>query len=181
MGPWLNLLELAESINVHGFLHCEELQKLVELAANRDVLEIGSFRGLSAWGMGFVAQSLTCVDTFKANSAGQVQESNFTTLEDFQQSVRRYKHVTVHVMSSEDAVAVVDGDFDMVFIDAMHTYGEVAADIRRWWPRVRPGGVFVMHDYGHWDFPDVERAADEVFGLAPEGTTLVTLRWINKP
>lgn len=180
MGPWLNLLELAESINVYGFLHCEELQKLVELAANRDVLEIGSFRGLSAWGMGFVAQSLTCVDTFKANSAGQVQQPDFTTLEDFRQAVRRYSHVAVHVMTSEDAAAVIDGDFDMVFIDAMHDYASVRMDIDRWWQRVRPGGVFVMHDYRHGDFPGVEQAADEVFGPAPEGTTLVTLRWIYK-
>src|SRR6186713_1466154 len=51
-GAAVNMLELAARIGVEGFLHCEELNKLIELAVNRDVLEVGSFRGLSAWGMG---------------------------------------------------------------------------------------------------------------------------------
>lgn len=180
----MNLLELALSIGVEGFLHCEELEKLVELAANRDVLEVGSFRGLSAWGMALVASRLTCVDTFKANSAGQHQMNEFTTLEDFTRATRRYseRHVTAWPMTSEVAskTALAGRDFDMIFIDAMHTYEEVRADIHRWWPRVKHGGIFVMHDYGHADFPGVQQAADEAFGPAPNGTTLVTLRWVEK-
>lgn len=177
----MNLLELAESIGVQGFLHCEELQKLVELAANRDVLEIGSFKGLSAWGMAITAKSVTCVDTFRANSAGQVQLPDHTTLIDFVAATKRYSNVGFWAETSEEA-SRINGDriYDMIFLDAMHTYEDVKADIARWWPRVREGGIFVMHDYRHWDFPDVERAADEFFGVAPEGSTLITLRWVEK-
>ncbi len=178
----MNFLELAAKIGVEGFLHCEELEKLVELAANRDVLEVGSFKGLSAWGMALTAKSVTAVDTHRANSAGQQQMDHYTTLEDFTRAVRRYNNVRAFPIASEVAEGVLAGEtYDMVFLDAMHTLSDVRDDINRWWPRVRPGGVFVMHDYGHGDFEGVKRAADEIFGPAPEGTTLVTLRWIEKP
>jgi len=124
---------------------------------------------------------MTCVDTFKAASDGQRQTGTLTTLEDFRKSVRRYNNLVWHEETSEAAGERYRGStFDMVFIDAMHTYPEVKADIERWLPKVRAGGVFVMHDYGHGDFPDVKVAADEVFGPAPEGSTLVTLRWIYR-
>lgn len=176
----MDLLQTAEKIGITGFMHPAELEKLAELAVGKDVLEIGSFKGLSAWAMGIGASHVTACDSFKANSAGQVQLPHLTTLDDFSQAVSRYSHVTVHVMTSAQAAEVIQEDFDMIFLDAMHTYEDVKADIARWWPRVREGGIFVMHDYRHWDFPDVERAADEFFGVAPEGSTLITLRWVEK-
>jgi predicted O-methyltransferase YrrM len=175
----MNLLELAGLIGVEGFLHCNELEKLVELAVNRDVLEIGSYRGLSAWGMGMVARSLTCVDTFRAASDGQRQTGSHTTLDAFNLAVRRYNHVKVYSVSSERAIDLVVDDFDMVFVDAMHTYPEVIGDVQRWRPHVRPGGLLVFHDYGHDAFPGVKEAVDECFGPAPDGTVEVTLRWIE--
>lgn len=176
----VNLLELAESIGVTGFLHCDELQKLVELAAGKDVLEVGSFKGLSAWGMAFVAKSLTCCDSFAAATDGQRQTGETTTLGDFLRATDRYSNVKHYQLFSEDAARVIEGDFDFIFVDATHTYHEVKADIERWWPRVRSGGVMALHDVGHRDFPGVQQAVDEVFGPAPEGTTVVTLRWVTK-
>lgn len=178
----MNLLEIAQSIGIEGFLHCDELQKLVELAAGRHVLEVGSYRGLSAWGMGIAAESVTCVDTFKAASDGQRQTEDFTTLTAWSHATRRYKNVAFHASTSEEAARVFRNQtFGMIFLDAMHTYDEVKGDIARWYPLLEGGGIFAFHDYRHGDFPDVERAVDEVFGPAPDGTTVVTLRWLTKP
>lgn len=179
----MNLLARAAKIGVEGFLHCAELERLADLACGRDVLEVGSFRGLSAWGMAASARSLVCVDTFSANSAGQDQQATLTTLDDFRRSVARYSNVDVYVGTSEAAADSWPGEreYDLVFLDAMHTYPDVKADSLRWWPRLRAGGVFAFHDYGHGDFPGVLQAVDEMFGPAPEGTVLVTLRWIEKP
>lgn len=172
----MDLLELAKSIGVEGFLHVSELHKLIELACNRDVLEIGSYRGLSAWGMAITAKSVTCVDTFRSCSNGQRQENEFTTLNAFSEATKRFSNVTKIIGTSENVI--IGGMFDMIFIDANHTEESVIKDIEKWFPKVRKGGVFVMHDYRHNDFPGIEKAADGVFGPAPEGTTLITLRWI---
>lgn len=178
----MNLLELAQKIGVDGFLHCNELDKLVELAAGRDVLEIGSYRGLSAWGMALSAKTLICLDTFKSASDGQRQTGEFTTLDAFESATKRFNNVRTFIGKSGEAQ--VPGDFDMIFLDATHTRDDVLADIKRWWPRVRPGGLLAIHDYHHdkeHAWPGVAQAADEIFGPASEGTTLVTLRWIDKP
>lgn len=176
----MDLLETTKALGIEGFLHPSEMDKLAELAANRDVLEIGSFKGLSAFCMAITAKSLMCCDTFSANSAGQEQMDSIQTLDEFRAATARFLNVEYRIYSSQTAAECLAEGFDMVFLDAMHTYEDVMADIGRWWPRVKGGGVIAFHDYGHDHFPGVKQAVDEVFGPAPEGTTVVTLRWITK-
>lgn len=185
----MNAMERASAIGVEGFLHSSELETLIDLACGKDVLEVGSYRGLSAWGMAQTAHSLFCVDTFKACTNGQRQESTYQTLDAFLHAVTRYRNVKHFIGTSEEAHAqahpidkndasgafIPHGQFDMIFIDAMHTYEDVKQDIQRWWPRVKDGGVFACHDYGHGDFPGVKSAVDEVLGLMPN--VVVTLGW----
>lgn len=182
----MDLVALAKSIGVEGFLHPEELAKLVELAAGKETLEIGAYMGLSAWGMAITAKHVTSIDTFKAATNGTRQTEEFTTLDAYKSAVSRYLNVSHHVATSEEAAIFmaaenVHGPFDFIFIDADHSYEGVRGDIQRWWPKLKPGGVMAWHDYGHNDFQGVEKAVDEIFGPAPEGTTEITLRWVTKP
>ncbi len=55
-----------------------------------------------------------------------------------------------------------DGSLDFVYIDAAHDPVSVSADIRAWWPKVKPGGFLGGHDYGK--FPGVTGAVDGLFG-----------------
>jgi predicted O-methyltransferase YrrM len=175
----LNLLEAATAVGVEGFLHCDELEKLAELATNREVLEIGAYRGLSAWGMAQTAIHVTSVDTFRAWTNGQTQDPDkLTTLDDYLRATARYANVSSFVGTSEDAHRAITSQFDMIFVDAMHDYENVKADLQRWWPRVRNGGGLAAHDFGHTDFADVEKAAREVLG-EPHGV-VVTLAWWEK-
>lgn len=64
-------------------------------------------------------------------------------------------------LSSIDAAAKVNGDFDFVFLDADHAYESVRDDLVAWWPHVRTGGLFCGHDYLKDDIPGVTRAVDE--------------------
>lgn len=48
---------------------------------------------------------------------------------------------------------------DVLFIDSDHTYERVKKELETWVPRVRPGGVILMHDTE--SFPEVKRAAKE--------------------
>lgn len=178
----MNWLDSATEAGVQGFLHCNELDRLVELAEGRNVIEIGAFCGLSAWGMAHTATHVTSIDTFKADTGGQNQQDAFTTLEEYDRVTAGFKNVSRLPFSSERACEIIpsNASFDMIFIDAMHTVEDVKADILRWWPRVNDGGVMCLHDYGHHSFPGVKQAADEVFGETTSAFVTVTLREVWK-
>ncbi len=68
--------------------------------------------------------------------------------------------------------------FDLVFIDADHSYKSVTADIKAWLPLVRKGGLITGHDYGANKI-EVKKAVDEIFGENGVKTGLSTV-WIKK-
>lgn len=174
----MNALERATAIGVEGFLHCAELEQLIDLACGKDVLEIGAFCGLSAWGMASTARSLRSVDTYRAATDGQRQTDQMTTFEAYNRAISRYSNVTYFIGTSEDAARLLHDDYDFIFLDAMHDYENVKADIERWWPRVREGGTMAFHDYYHDNYPGVAQAVNERFGELPN--RVVTLGWIHK-
>ena len=48
--------------------------------------------------------------------------------------------------------------FDWIYVDALHTYEAVLADVRAWWPKLRHGGLLSGDDYGDMrDTPFVTR------------------------
>lgn len=51
---------------------------------------------------------------------------------------------------------------DVIHLDAGHEEASVAADLRAWWPVLRPGGLFIADDYDRLGgrFPGVTRAVD---------------------
>jgi hypothetical protein len=60
---------------------------------------------------------------------------------------------------------------DIVHIDGGHDYAAVYADLKQWWPVLKPGGLLIGDDYraGN-DWPGVKRAFDDYFrplGLLP--------------
>lgn len=175
-------LAYATAQGVSGFIHPCEAALLVELATGKDYMEVGAFKGFSAWCVAHVAASVLSIDTFKADDAGQRQCDHFTTLAEYDRVTAEFGHIVTRLpFSSERAFDLLPtaATWDVVFIDAMHTYEGVQDDIARWWPRVRPGGVLCLHDYGHAAFPGVKQAADKVFG-EPEEPWVVTLRVVRK-
>jgi len=51
-------------------------------------------------------------------------------------------------LDSVDAAKLfLNGYFDLVFIDADHSYNGVTADIKAWMPKIRKGGIISGHDY----------------------------------
>lgn len=63
------------------------------------------------------------------------------------------------------AAEVIDHEFDVVFIDAMHDYESVKRDIYAWCGKVKLGGLLCGHDYMHaGEHAGVGRAVDEIFG-----------------
>lgn len=68
----------------------------------------------------------------------------------------------LRMTSIQAAKIFPDGYFDLVYIDADHTYESVTQDNTVWLPKVREGGVICGHDYsGGWQ-PVVD-AVDDFF------------------
>ncbi len=69
-----------------------------------------------------------------------------------------------HIMikdSVQAAKAFTGSQFDIVYIDADHTYEGVKADLEAWFPLVKKGGVFGGDDYENTTCPGVKKAVDE--------------------
>jgi len=76
-------------------------------------------------------------------------------------SVNASRWHPIRLPSVKAAGCFEDAELDFVFIDAEHSYEAVRADISAWWPKLRPGGMLIGHDYNPERFPGVCRAADE--------------------
>lgn len=67
---------------------------------------------------------------------------------------------------STDAAGLIPGPIDFAFIDGLHTYEGVVADIAAYAPRMAPGGVMIFNDYGSHKHTGVMRAVDEFVARA---------------
>jgi hypothetical protein len=77
----------------------------------------------------------------------------------------------------------VPREIEVLFDDASHEYTKTLKELRLWVPRIRPGGVVLMHD--------TEWAADNTMGHPPADTPVGQamtdfcdesgLTWVNRP
>lgn len=56
---------------------------------------------------------------------------------------------------------IADSSAWAVWLDTDHAYGSSLRTLRAWWPKVKPGGWFGGHDYGHAWFPGLKTAVDQ--------------------
>lgn len=61
--------------------------------------------------------------------------------------------------SDDAASSFAEGQFDVVFIDGLHTYEQLSKDCENFYSKVKEGGIFAGHDYNA--IPGVRKAADE--------------------
>jgi len=76
-----------------------------------------------------------------------------------------HDNVSVLRMSTEQASEVVPNDLDLVYIDANHEYGAALNDMKKWFPKVRQGGILSGDDYYR---EDVTRAVADFLKDYPQ-------------
>lgn len=82
----------------------------------------------------------------------------------------------VRAASPEVEKIFPDNFFDLIFIDADHSYDAVKADILAWLPHVKLQRFLTGHDYFHRE-SGVVKAVDEIFGA---NFLLIKRVWIHQ-
>lgn len=122
------------------------------------LVEVGSWKGRSTSFVGPVCRAngtrLVCVDHWGGSRDRLAAHYRDTlAVEDVEATFRTNMAalgIPVEVLAEPSGVAAArfeDGSVDRIFLDASHDGESVAADLRAWWPKLAPGGVFAGHDY----------------------------------
>lgn len=83
-------------------------------------------------------------------------------------------NVTIINKSSELAsLDFPDEFFDLVYIDADHTYDSVISDIKYWLPKVKHNGCLAGDDYNYKAFPGLVKAVDDLFEIEKKPINLL--------
>ena len=134
------------------------------------LVELGTYRGMSYFAF---CQSIRengldtlcyAVDTWQGddhvNLNNPYDPDAFSMVADH--NTKYYKDFSYLLkMTFNDAVNLFgDETIDLVHIDGYHTYEAISEDFNNWFPKVRPGGIFLLHDirarietsFGVWRF-----------------------------
>lgn len=132
-----------------------------------NVLEVGSWAGMSAVAMANAGATVDCIDTWEGskNDSGtsQYDGSRGSPLAVFLKNTQGLP-ITARVGRSPE-VAKLCGQYDIIYIDAEHDYDSVMADIAAWKPKAKH--ILAGHDYH--SFPSVQKAVKDS-GLVPKVT-----------
>jgi glycosyltransferase involved in cell wall biosynthesis len=163
---WMSPIEL-------NWLYCQAKE-----IKNGRIIEIGSWKGRSTHALLSGAEisnsRVFAIDHFKGsqdegdgtNSIGKRENIR----EQFDKNVKDVNN-NLEVIQFDGITATnffTDGQLDMVFIDAGHTYREVCADITWWKNKIKIGGLLCGHDYcDAW--PEVKTAVNDMLKGGPDG------------
>lgn len=177
----------ADALKVHTHMTALELRSLYDLAAAATgtgrVLEVGSYFGASscylAAALSMHGGQLYCVDTW-ANET--MPEGERDTLAEFARNTRGVAASITTVRKRSDEITADDFPlpFDLVFIDADHSYAAVKSDFEKVRDWVKDGGVLAFHDTTY--FEAVSRVLGEILATGQwqmEGKA-DSLIWLRK-
>ena len=101
----------------------------------------------------------------------QAQDIFLSVQDRFKEQIERDQIQIHRAFSADVADQFPDAYFDWLYIDGMHTCDAVLEDLRAYWPKLKPDGFLLGHDYAnhkisrHMEFGVVEavnRFVDEI-------------------
>lgn len=129
-------------------------QQLAKVGWEVKIADVGCWTGKSTvtFALSSPQSKIEAIDWFKGSDGTPLAiAASDITVKDVLHSNLRYFDVFDRVNVLEDhsveaSKKFPDNHFDIVFIDADHRYLNVLADLKAWWPKVKPGGFFCGHD-----------------------------------
>lgn len=140
--------------DIFGWLGEVEAAELRRLAIDANVIEIGSHHGRSTVVMAEVARLVVAVDHHQGDSACK-SGSILPFLTNLGMYHVREKVIPMVADSVTACAVLMNGYFDLAFIDGDHVVDSVIRDVRAVRRLVRPGGVMAFHDA---DFKTIQQA-----------------------
>jgi predicted O-methyltransferase YrrM len=138
-----------------------DLAKTMADMGFKTAVEVGCRYGASAqlWLEHIPGLELHCIDPYRAyHRVSQARQDLIYA--GACENAAKYGF-TLHREASLDAVGrFVDGSLDWVNIDGDHTFDAAVQDIIKWAPKVREGGLVLVHDYCAFGMSGVIPAVD---------------------
>jgi hypothetical protein len=148
---------------------------LVAEVRPRTLVELGVYHGQSYFGFcqatveNNVATHCFGVDTWLGDRHTRAyDESIFTEVNEHNQAHYANFSTLLRMTFDQAADRFEPESLDIVHLDGLHTYEAVRQDFATWYPKLRPGGIFLFHDirarlfdFGVWRYwLELERAHD---------------------
>jgi len=115
--------------------------------------------------------TLYCVDPWTVSRNHRSQRRLERQYNETKKLMRDYNAVIMRMTSLEAAKIIPDNSLDMIYIDALHDYENVKADILAWEPKVVPGGIISGHDWKHFGVTKAVQECALLFGIKHIYTT----------
>ena len=163
-----------------GFTYPEQVMWLVDRAREHySILELGAWLGRCTVAMATATRGgVTVVDSWEGSSDPDDAVNGFQgdeAFDDYQtHTAHRPNILTLRMTSAEAWRRLGHASFDMVWIDADHTYEHVREDVLMWRALLRPGGLLCGHD---GEYPEVSRAVHELIPAAQHFQTCESIIW----
>jgi predicted O-methyltransferase YrrM len=115
----------------------EWYRKLCQPISNGNIIEIGSFEGLS---LSYIK------DLIALNNNTIYSVDNFIKKR-LVVNTKAWGIKLIRKSSVDASLDFEDEFFDLIYIDADHKYKSVKEDIQSWYPKLKFGGIIAGHDY----------------------------------
>ena len=154
---------------------CNKATSILPLKENSKIIEIGSFSGISMFIFSHFFKKIACVDSWKSfyDENDLASNPDLYDMKKVEKQFDEIKHflekennilIEKYKLSSVQAADLFENNvFDMVYLDATHTYEAVKQDYNIWKNKLKVGGIFAFHDYNSRHFPGVTEAINEFF------------------
>lgn len=127
----------------------------------KKAVEVGCRYGASAqlWREHIPLLDITCIDPYRAYHRVS-QERQDTIYKGACENAEKYGFKILRKPSLDAVDDFEDGSLDWAHIDGDHSFDAAVQDIIRWAPKVREGGLVLVHDYCAFGMSGVIPAVD---------------------